>query len=332
MNRKNLSGLMLIMLLVGVLILAFSIQTGMAEQYYYNFRITMIPEISTTLDEINVTVSFEIANINQKVTFSPVSQIGNGFFVDIDIYIPQIVLPTIGYAEHTYSLGKLPAGSYSFTATVTVSGYGSGFAKHSESFTVNRELMPTIQIFPPEIYVDEQTRNFTISVNIRNLEASYNLTSVQLRLEYDVALLSLTGEIVEGDFMKSFAPNGTFFTWFVENHHLVIGILILPPWGRFPEGNGTLVAVSFGISGAINSTIRLTSELGDAVAYVRSTWNRADLNFDGKVNILDLAIFADAFASCPGQFRWNTNVDLDRNQKINIIDAAMIAKNYGKTL
>src|SRR3972149_203734 len=123
MNRKNLSGLMLIMLLVDMLILASSIQPCKSEHYYYNFEISIMPEFPTMLDEINVTIIFDTANINQKVTFEPVSQIGNGFFVDIDIYIPQILLPTIGYAEHTYNLGKLPTGSYSFTATVKISGY-----------------------------------------------------------------------------------------------------------------------------------------------------------------------------------------------------------------
>jgi hypothetical protein len=201
------------------------------------------------------------------------------------------------------------------------------------TITVARaELPPKVYIFPHEIYVDGQTRNFTISVNIKNVQASDGLTGVHFRLEYDSLALRPTGEAVEGDFMKSFAPYGTVFEAAMENTGLMLIVRISPNpaggWDRFPEGNGTLAAVSFGIPGAINSTMRI----GDDVAFVRSSWNRADLNSDGKVNILDLSIFAQAFVSRPGQFRWNTNADLDKNQMIDIRDASLIARNFGKTL
>jgi len=109
------------------------------------------PESPTTLDEINVTVGFEISNINENVTFGSVSQKGNGFSVEVDIYVPSILLPTIGYIDQTYDLGKLPAGSYNFTAAVTVSGFGFGFSQYSQSFEVSQGVIivpdyyPTIQ-------------------------------------------------------------------------------------------------------------------------------------------------------------------------------------------
>jgi len=121
--------------------LAFRIQPVKAQQWYYNFEITVSPESPTTLDEINVTVGFEISNMNENVTFGSVSQTGNGFSVDIDIYVPLILLPTIIYVTQTYSLGKLPAGSYNFTAAVTVSGFGFGFSQYSKSFEVSHGVI-----------------------------------------------------------------------------------------------------------------------------------------------------------------------------------------------
>jgi hypothetical protein len=54
----------------------------------------------------------------------------------------------------------------------------------------------------------------------------------------------------------------------------------------------------------------------------------ADLNEDGKVDILDLAIFARAYGSTPGGDRWNPRADVDGNNIINILDGVVIARSY----
>ena len=55
-----------------------------------------------------------------------------------------------------------------------------------------------------------------------------------------------------------------------------------------------------------------------------------DINGDGVVDILDIAMVARAYGSYPGHPRWNPNTDLDNNNKIDIIDIARTARNYGK--
>ena len=56
-----------------------------------------------------------------------------------------------------------------------------------------------------------------------------------------------------------------------------------------------------------------------------------DLNGDCVVNIMDIAIVAQAFGSNPGHPRWNPIADLDGNNNVNIIDISIVAKEYGKT-
>jgi len=195
------------------------------------------------------------------------------------------------------------------------------------------QLLLTVYLFPHEIYLDEQTRNFTVSVNIENLKASHRFVGIELWLEYDTAVLTFV-KAIEGEFLKDFPKIRPLDTeWY--------GILLAPPWTRFPEGNGTVVAFSFTVSGLLDSTIDLTKcrfatsdagvvSLQDDYCRICNIWNRADLNYDGQVNVLDLSVFATVFATHAGHYRWNTNVDLDGNQVINIIDAAMIAKNFGQ--
>jgi parallel beta-helix repeat protein len=57
-----------------------------------------------------------------------------------------------------------------------------------------------------------------------------------------------------------------------------------------------------------------------------------DINNDGTVNIIDVAIVARAFGCKPGDSNWNPAADMDINEIINIIDVAKVAKDYGNKL
>ena len=56
-----------------------------------------------------------------------------------------------------------------------------------------------------------------------------------------------------------------------------------------------------------------------------------DLNSDGKVDILDIAMVARAYNTTPGDPRWNPDADMDGNEIINIIDISIVARDFGKT-
>lgn len=61
-------------------------------------------------------------------------------------------------------------------------------------------------------------------------------------------------------------------------------------------------------------------------------WNRGDINYDLKVDILDIAIAASAFGSYPGHERWNPIADINNDNRIDIKDIGAIAKEFGKTV
>jgi branched-chain amino acid transport system substrate-binding protein len=56
-----------------------------------------------------------------------------------------------------------------------------------------------------------------------------------------------------------------------------------------------------------------------------------DLNFDEKINIIDVSRVAKAFGSYPFHPRWDPRADIDHNGKIDIRDVAKVAKDFGKT-
>jgi hypothetical protein len=56
-----------------------------------------------------------------------------------------------------------------------------------------------------------------------------------------------------------------------------------------------------------------------------------DLNNDGGVDIVDVAIAASAFGTEPGDSRWREEADMDGDDEINILDLAKIAMDFGRT-
>jgi len=56
-----------------------------------------------------------------------------------------------------------------------------------------------------------------------------------------------------------------------------------------------------------------------------------DLNNDGGVDIVDVAISASAFGTEPGDLRWREEADVNDDDKINILDLAKIAVDFGRT-
>jgi len=56
-----------------------------------------------------------------------------------------------------------------------------------------------------------------------------------------------------------------------------------------------------------------------------------DMNSDGKVTIIDLAIVARAYGTRPGDPYWNELADLNNDKIINILDLIPVARNYGRT-
>jgi len=58
--------------------------------------------------------------------------------------------------------------------------------------------------------------------------------------------------------------------------------------------------------------------------------NPYDLNLDGKVDVLDVAIVGLAFGSYPGHPRWNPVADVDNDGFVTIIDVTLVAEHFGE--
>jgi len=66
-------------------------------------------------------------------------------------------------------------------------------------------------------------------------------------------------------------------------------------------------------------------------SYIGKCLDVSNSNNENIIDIRDIATVAKAYGSYPGHPKWNAACDFDDNDKINIIDISMIARNFGKT-
>jgi hypothetical protein len=90
---------------------------------------------------------------------------------------------------------------------------------------------------------------------------------------------------------------------------------------KWANGTHNITVTAYDKSGNMNST--------SVIINVQNLL--ADLNGDGVINIIDVAIVARAFQTSPGDAKWNSDADLNKDGIINIVDVATVAREFGKT-
>jgi hypothetical protein len=196
-----------------------------------------------------------------------------------------------------------------------------------------------LEVEPETVSAAEVGDEVIIHVTINEMESALRLANVTFKLHYNTTLLSTKEEwITPGETYVSF--NVT-----VEADYVKVDIQMVtgPP---FPEGKATLATMKFNATYmpltlttsplSLNGVV-LTDIDGGTVQYdhledglykVPITIEKEDLNGDGRVDINDLYVFAQAFGSYPGHPRWDPRADIDGNGRINVRDAVLIAMKF----
>ncbi len=103
-------------------------------------------------------------------------------------------------------------------------------------------------------------------------------------------------------------------------------------------GTGSNVSHSYAVAGLFNVTLAVSDSQGGSATLTRSvrvsqtvTCSVSDFNRDGRVNILDLSVFALHYGTSAGASLYNPVYDLNGDGTINIIDLVRLALVYGQT-
>ncbi|MDH5746417.1 MAG: M28 family peptidase [Candidatus Bathyarchaeota archaeon] len=182
---------------------------------------------------------------------------------------------------------------------------------------------------------DSSTSTETLNwVEIEDLEnhikvAALTVMRVDPPVEHPIAVFayepqtSWVNETITFDATQSYSPSGniTSYTWsFADENVTVTGE---------PRINYT-----FSKQGSYNVTLEIIDEtfLTDSISTIVNVTYRTDLNKDGIVDIMDIALVAKAYETKPEDPNWNEIADLDENDIIDIRDIAKAVKDYGKTV
>jgi len=200
-----------------------------------------------------------------------------------------------------------------------------------------------IQVLPQVSEAKALNQVFNISITVTNVA---NLYTFEFTLQYDTTLLDAK-EIAIASF-----PGRTYKVSkkIIDDTQGLVTLRIesiSPPL----QANESLVlaSITFQVTyaviwpkPAIESYLRFDSTklITDAAADVphdktdglyRYRPIQGDMDSDGKVTIIDLAIVARAYGTKPGDPKWNELADLNHDNIINILDLIPVARNYGRT-
>ncbi len=227
----------------------------------------------------------------------------------------------------------------------------------NDAYVIILPTQPTLMVDPPLTEVHGVGTTFSVNVDVSELSEGWKATSAQFRLRYDDEYFEVLS-VTEGPFMKSFGD--TFFISSIDDDkavyggNVLVGILLLPDedgnWATFPTGSGTIATVTFNTtslprgldqppthvnlglvdpSGLVNDNAEdISTNLLGGAARIYPT-HIADVNRDGRVNMLDIGYVARAFGAVPGHPRWNAEYDVVIDNVINMRDVGSVARNFG---
>lgn len=216
-----------------------------------------------------------------------------------------------------------PSGSPVVIRTLSTDALG----RYSVSFSLSsQELLGTYTVNVTVSYSGEKVSNTTY-FNLENA-LPFILTLTVGRSAYTVEEpISLYGDVKLGGMPINGAlvalevqdPKGTtVLLRVVETDTSGLYALTFQVPSGSVTGNYTVIA---------SATYENQAATASAIFQIKQTIP-ADINGDGKVNIIDITLVAMAWGSVPGQPRWDSRCDLDGNGIINIIDITLVAREY----
>jgi len=94
-----------------------------------------------------------------------------------------------------------------------------------------------------------------------------------------------------------------------------------------PTGKHTITAEIEVVPGDTDSANNAKSK---PITILSATGPNTDLNGDGKVDMKDIAVVAQAFGTKEGDARWNSMADVNLDGVVNLFDVALVAKDFWK--
>jgi uncharacterized protein YfaS (alpha-2-macroglobulin family) len=194
--------------------------------------------------------------------------------------------------------------------------YGLVFKLPPEALTGSYNVYVSCTYSGETLFNSTTFQASALSITITTDKQSYNIgDNVTISGNVTLSSLGLSGALVAIEVQD---PNGTT---------KVVRVLETDTLGNyglsFQAPAGSILGTYTAFASASHQGAIATAETPFLLK--RKTVS-ADINEDGRVNIIDLTLVAKAFGSHLGDLRWDSRCDLDGNNVINIIDITLVAR------
>jgi len=270
---------------------------GLSDAYTLSIRILIIPTA-------NFTYSPKYPTVNQSVTFNAsIAFDPDGTIVSYvwDFGDGNITTTTSPLITHVYQ----DANTYEVTLTV-IDDDGL-----TDNITQNVAVYTTVPIHDIAVIHVETNSSWAYRGDLIEITAIV-VNEGNIVEKFNVTIYYNETEIVTfGDVYLSAGENLTLtFTW----------------------NTSTVIPGSYVIY-VVTSIVEMEEDIADNI-FIDGEISIVfiDVNGDGKVDIMDIAIVAKAFGSDPTLPNWDPRADLNGDGKVDIMDIAMVAIHFGEIL
>jgi len=187
----------------------------------------------------------------------------------------------------------------------SVPGVGTGFATYSLSYSPPVRDVAIVDVSFSNYRPRQGVDNVTITVVVLNNGTIPETFDVTIALDSPIAMLNV--------FDLGVGSNTTLtYEWNTS---------------EVPTGPHMITATATVVPSDVDPT---NNEKSRSLTVISSTGPNTDINGDGRVNMVDIAIVAHAFGTQEGDARWIPAADVLPDGRINMIDIAMVARDFGK--
>jgi hypothetical protein len=199
----------------------------------------------------------------------------------------------------------------------------------------------TLSVKPSAIANHSLTPGSSLDVNV-TISSATSVYQFDFKLGFDKMILNVA-EATFGDFF----PSSVAPTIIVNNASGFVQVSAsLTPPATPKSGSGILATIKLQVEGTGPCSLHLYDVLLKDDSGHTLPANTADGSFnnfalagdvagpngvpDGKIDAKDVALVGSCLGSYPGHNRWDPRCDINGDHKINIMDLALVLRNYGK--
>jgi hypothetical protein len=199
----------------------------------------------------------------------------------------------------------------------------------------------TLSVTPSVIADRSLIPGSSFNVNV-TISSATNVYQFDFKLGFDNTILNVA-EAKLGDFF----PSSIVPTIIINNASGFVQVSAsLSPPATPKSGSGILVTIKLQVEGTGRSSLHLYDVLlkDDSVHTLPANTNDGSFNNaaligdltgpngvpDGRVDIRDVSRVGSCLGSYPGHKRWDPRCDINGDNKVNIVDMALVARNFGQ--